>query len=34
VHGEPEAQDAFAVQLSAAGYGAVNAPEPHTTTVL
>jgi metallo-beta-lactamase family protein len=34
VHGEPDAQDAFAVQLEAAGYPAVNAPAPHTTTVL
>ena len=34
VHGEPEAQDGFAVQLRAAGYSAVNAPEWHSTTVL
>lgn len=34
VHGEAEAQDAFAVQLRAVGYSAVNAPEPHTTSVL
>jgi metallo-beta-lactamase family protein len=34
VHGEPDAQDAFAAQLRAAGYPTVNAPEPHTTTVL
>ena len=31
VHGEPEAQDAFAAQLTAAGYPTVDAPEPHTT---
>ena len=34
VHGEPEAQDGFAVQLRAAGYSTVNAPEWHSTTVL
>ena len=34
VHGEPEAQDGFAVQLRAAGYSAVNVPEWHSTTVL
>jgi metallo-beta-lactamase family protein len=34
VHGEPEAQDAFAAQLTAAGYPAVDAPLPHATTVL
>ena len=34
VHGEPEAQDAFAAQLQAAGYPAVDAPLPHATTVL
>jgi metallo-beta-lactamase family protein len=34
VHGEPDAQDAFATQLKAAGYPAVDAPEPHATTVL
>jgi metallo-beta-lactamase family protein len=34
VHGEPDAQDDFAVQLRAAGYARVDAPEPHTTTVL
>jgi metallo-beta-lactamase family protein len=34
VHGEPDAQDAFAVQLRAAGYGAVDAPGPHSTTTL
>jgi len=34
VHGEPEAQDAFAAQLAAAGYSAVDAPLPHATTVL
>jgi len=34
VHGEPESQDAFAAQLKAAGYPAVDAPEPHATSVL
>lgn len=34
VHGEPEAQDAFAAQLAVAGYPAVDAPLPHATTVL
>jgi metallo-beta-lactamase family protein len=34
VHGEPEAQDAFAAQLHAAGYGAVSAPKPHTRITL
>jgi metallo-beta-lactamase family protein len=34
VHGEPEAQDDFAVQLRAAGYRSVNAPEPHSITRL
>jgi metallo-beta-lactamase family protein len=29
VHGEPEAQDAFAVQLRDAGYSSVLAPAPH-----
>ena len=34
VHGEAEAQDEFAVQLRAAGYTAVDAPEPRTTSEL
>jgi hypothetical protein len=34
VHGEPDAQDAFAAQLGAAGYPAVDAPAPHAVTVL
>jgi len=29
VHGEPDAQDAFADQLRAAGYSRVHAPVPH-----
>lgn len=32
VHGEPEAQDAFAEQLRSAGYSSVSAPEWHSTT--
>jgi metallo-beta-lactamase family protein len=34
VHGEPEAQDAFATQLRAAGYTSVSAPMPHTSITL
>jgi metallo-beta-lactamase family protein len=34
VHGEPDAQDAFAEQLRGAGYGAVSAPLPHTRITL
>jgi hypothetical protein len=34
VHGEPEAQDAFAAQLSAAGYPAVHTPTPHQKVTL
>jgi metallo-beta-lactamase family protein len=34
VHGEPEAQDAFAEQLRAAGYPSVEAPVPHWKTTL
>ena len=34
VHGEPEAQDAFAQQLDAAGYDAVSAPMPHTRVTI
>jgi metallo-beta-lactamase family protein len=34
VHGEPEAQDAFAEQLRAAGYADVSAPAPHSTISL
>jgi metallo-beta-lactamase family protein len=34
VHGEPEAQDAFAGQLRAAGYGAVSAPMPRARVTL
>jgi metallo-beta-lactamase family protein len=34
VHGEPEAQDAFAGQLRAAGYGAVSAPMPRAHVTL
>jgi len=34
VHGEPDAQEVFAVQLNAAGYTAVSAPMPHTTITL
>ncbi len=34
VHGEPEAQDAFAAQLHAAGYPAVSAPVPRTVVTL
>jgi predicted metal-dependent RNase len=31
VHGEPDAQDAFAEQLRTAGYPSVEAPIPHRT---
>jgi len=34
VHGEPEAQDAFAQQLREAGYPSVDAPIPHRKIVL
>jgi metallo-beta-lactamase family protein len=34
VHGEPDAQDAFAEQLRGADYGAVSAPTPHTRITL
>jgi metallo-beta-lactamase family protein len=34
VHGEPDAQDAFAEQLRAAGYPSVEAPVPHRKIVL
>jgi metallo-beta-lactamase family protein len=34
VHGEPDAQDAFAEQLRAAGYPSVEAPIPHRKIVL
>lgn len=34
VHGEPDAQDAFAEQLRAAGYPSVEAPVPHQKIVL
>jgi metallo-beta-lactamase family protein len=34
VHGEPEAQDAFAVQLRGAGYPSVLAPTPHQKITL
>ena len=34
VHGEPEAQDAFAQQLREAGYPSVDAPEPHTRVTI
>jgi metallo-beta-lactamase family protein len=34
VHGEPDAQDAFAGQLRAAGYPSVSMPAPHTTITL
>jgi metallo-beta-lactamase family protein len=34
VHGEPEAQDAFAEQLRAAGYPSVDAPVPHRKVVI
>ena len=34
VHGEPEAQDAFADQLRAGGYAAVSAPTLRSTTTL
>jgi metallo-beta-lactamase family protein len=34
VHGEPDAQDAFAGQLQAAGYDAVSAPTPRARVVL
>jgi metallo-beta-lactamase family protein len=34
VHGEPEAQDAFAVQLRAAGYTSVAAPSLHSVVTL
>jgi metallo-beta-lactamase family protein len=34
VHGEPEAQDAFMVQLRGAGYSRVDAPERHATITL
>jgi metallo-beta-lactamase family protein len=34
VHGEPEAQDAFAAQLTAAGYPSVLAPTPHQKITL
>jgi metallo-beta-lactamase family protein len=34
VHGEPDAQDAFAEQLRAAGYPSVDAPDPHRKIAL
>jgi len=34
VHGEPDAQDAFAAQLRAAGYPSVEAPVPHRKVAL
>jgi metallo-beta-lactamase family protein len=34
VHGEPETQDAFAVQLRGAGYASVHAPMRHSTVTL
>lgn len=34
VHGEPEAQDAFAEQLRGAGYAKVQAPAPHAVVTL
>ena len=34
VHGEPDAQDAFAEQLRAAGYPSVEAPDPHRKIAL
>lgn len=34
VHGEPEAQDAFAQQLRDAGYASVHAPNPHEAVTL
>jgi metallo-beta-lactamase family protein len=34
VHGEPEAQDAFAAQLQAVGYSRIDAPARHSTTTL
>lgn len=34
VHGEPEAQDAFAEQLQRAGYPYVSAPQPRSTVTL
>jgi metallo-beta-lactamase family protein len=34
VHGEPDAQDAFATQLRIAGYPSVHAPVPHQRIVL
>ena len=34
VHGEPDAQDAFAQQLRAGGYGSVEAPVPHRKITL
>jgi metallo-beta-lactamase family protein len=34
VHGEPEAQDAFAEQLRGAGYASVSTPMPHSTITL
>ncbi len=34
VHGEPDAQDAFAHQLRDAGYPSVDAPEPHTRVTI
>jgi metallo-beta-lactamase family protein len=34
VHGEPEAQDAFAAQLHSGGYPSVHAPTPHQKIVL
>ena len=34
VHGEPEAQDAFAAQLTKAGYPSVSAPMPHSVVTL
>ena len=34
VHGEPDAQDAFGVQLLGAGYPAVSAPTPHSVVTL
>ena len=34
VHGEPDAQDAFAEQLRSAGYASVSIPMPRTTVTL
>jgi metallo-beta-lactamase family protein len=34
VHGEPDAQDAFAAQLRGAGYTSVSTPMPHTSITL